>query len=286
MTTMVSGAAMVAGVVGAPVRHSLSPLIHNTWIAAAGLDAVYTPFEPPADGFETFVAGLRRSGVRGLNVTLPFKEIALRLADTADTAARAAGAANLLLFGPDGEIEARNTDGIGLLAAFARQAPGWRPDAGPVVVLGAGGAGKGAVVALTMAGAEVRLVNRTHARALTVADGFEGVTACPIEDLAKALGGASAIVNATSAGFGGGDSLDLPFDAVPPEAVVMDMIYKPLRTPLLQQAQARGFRTVDGLAMLVGQAIPSFEALFGVAPPMSVDVRALALKTLGETERR
>jgi shikimate dehydrogenase len=284
--TRISGAALVAGVVGQPVRHSLSPLIHNAWIAEAGLNAVYAPFAPPADGFEPFVQGLRRSGVRGLNVTLPFKEVALRLADAADAAATAAGAANLLLFGEDGRIEARNTDGIGLLAAFAEQAPGWRVDAAPVVVLGAGGAGKGAVAALSQAGAEVRLVNRTLERAQAVADQFDRVSAWPLSRIAEAFEGAGAIVNATSAGFGEGDSLDVPLHAAPAGAVVMDMVYKPLRTGLLQAAEAAGLPTVDGLAMLVGQAIPSFEALFGVAPPASVNVRALALAAIGERERR
>ena len=172
---MISGAAMVAGVVGAPVSHSLSPLIHTAWIQAAGLDAAYVPFAPPADGFEVLIDGLRRSGLRGLNVTLPFKARALALADRTDSAARAAGAANLLLIAPDGSVEACNTDGIGLLAAFAQQAPGWRPEAAPVVVLGAGGAARGAAAALRAAGAQVRLVNRTLARAQAVAAQVEGV---------------------------------------------------------------------------------------------------------------
>jgi shikimate dehydrogenase len=282
----VSGAAQVAGVVGHPVRHSLSPLIHNAWIAGLGLDAVYAPFAPPSDGFEVLVQGLRRSGVRGLNVTLPFKENALRMADTADAAAKAAGAANLLLFSADGRIEARNTDGIGLLAAFEQQAPGWRFDDGPVVVLGAGGAGKGAVAALSQAGARVRLVNRTFPRAEAAAKAFPGVAAYPMERLGDALDGAGAVINATSAGLGDGDSLEPPLEAVRFDAVMMDMVYKPLRTGFLERAGRLGFRTVDGLAMLVGQAIPSFEALFGVAPPSQVDVRALALAAIGETERR
>jgi shikimate dehydrogenase len=284
--TTVSGAAMVAGVVGQPVRHSLSPLIHNAWIAGLGLDAIYAPFSPPANGFEALIEGLRLSGIRGLNVTLPFKENALRMADVAAASATLAGAANLLLFSPDGKIEARNTDGIGLVAAFEAQAPGWRLDAGPVVVLGAGGAGKGAVAALSQAGADVRLVNRTFSRAQAAAEMFARVEAYPIERLAEALEGAGAIVNATSAGLGDGDSLVTPFHAAPPGVVVMDMVYKPLRTGFLQQAESLGLRTVDGLAMLIGQAIPSFKALFGVSPPDGVDVRGLALEMLGEVERR
>ena len=279
-----SGAARVAGVVGAPVRQSLSPLIHNAWIARAGLDAVYVPFSPAPDRFEGFVTALRGGSVVGLNITLPFKQAALKLADFADDAARTAGAANLLLFLPDGAVEARNTDGIGLLHAFAEQAPAWRPDAGPVLVLGAGGAARGAVAAFQAAGAVVRVANRTAARAQALAEAFAGVQAMGLDDLAASVGDVSAIVNATAAGLEGEGAVELPWAAVAPTAVVMDMVYKPLRTPLLRQAQAAGLATVDGLAMLIGQATPSFEALFGQPPP-PVDVRALALAALGEADR-
>ena len=166
----ITGATWVAGVAGAPVAHSLSPLIHNAWIAAAGLDAVYVPFAPPAEGFEAFARGLRGGAVRGLNVTVPFKETALDLADSASDRARAAGAANLLTFSPRGEIVADNTDGAGLLAALSEQAPGFDVSAGPVAILGAGGAARGAAAALAMAGApEIRIVNRTRQRAEALA---------------------------------------------------------------------------------------------------------------------
>ena len=277
-----SGAAAVAGVIGSPVRHSLSPLIHNAWIAASGLDAAYVPFAAVANGFEEAVRGLRAASLKGLNVTLPFKAQALALANRADAAARAAGAANLLLFHADGSMEARNTDGIGLLAAFAAQAPRWRPQDGAVIVLGAGGAARGAAGALLAAGAEVLVANRTQARAQALAEALPGVRAVAMQDLSVALAGAAAIVNATSAAFGDGGGLDIPLHAAPAATVVMDMTYVPLRTPLLRQALAFGLTTVDGLAMLIGQAVPSFEALFGVPPPGAVDVRALALQALGE----
>lgn len=280
------GATRVAGVVGRPVRHSLSPLIHNAWIAAAGLDAVYVPFELAADAFAAFVTGLRRGSLAGLNVTIPFKVEALALADAADEAARTAGAANLLLFRPDGEVEARNTDGIGLLAAFADQVPGFDVAAAPIAVLGAGGAAQGAVAALVAAGApEVRVLNRTTERAGALAARFPNrASARALAKADAAFADVGAIINATSAGLDGAGDLDLPLDAAPANAVVMDMVYKPLKTGLLRAAEARGLRTVDGLAMLIGQAVPSFEALFGEAPPINVDVRALALKALGETE--
>jgi len=164
---------MVVGVIGRPVGHSLSPLLHGTWIKAAGLDALYAPFEPVAEGFAALVEGLGAGGVRGVNVTLPFKEQALAMAGTVSAEANAAGAANLLLFRPDGRIEARNTDGVGLLGAFAEQAPGTDLRSGPVVILGAGGAARGAAAALKAAGVpELRIVNRTVERAAALADRF------------------------------------------------------------------------------------------------------------------
>ncbi|MHB8284902.1 MAG: shikimate dehydrogenase [Caulobacteraceae bacterium] len=282
--TKISGAAHLAGVVGAPVRQSLSPLIHNAWIAALGLDAVYAPFELSPDGFEAFVTGLRGGSVRGLNVTIPFKERALALADVADEAASAAGAANLLVFHENGRIEARNTDGLGVVAALADQAPELDLRGAPVVVLGAGGAARGAVPALLAAGArEVVIVNRTLARAESLAAQFgTRVRGRSLDDIADALASPSLILNATSGGMNDRDHLDLPLELALPTAVVMDMVYKPLRTSLLRRAERLGLQTVDGLAMLIGQAKPSFEAFFGVAPPAGVDVRGLALQALGE----
>ena len=280
-----TGAARVAGVAGAPVRQSLSPLIHNAWIAAIGLDAAYVPFAVAPGRFEPFLDGLRVSGLVGLNVTLPFKEDALRLADGADHAARAAGAANRLLISPDGSVQAGNTDGMGLLRAFAEQAPHWRSDAGPVLVLGAGGAARGAAAALGAAGAEVRVVNRTRARADALAAALPRVRAYGSDDIIPALRDVTAVINATPAGLHGVGEPELPFKALPPCAVVMDMVYTPLRTAFLRRAASHGHVTVDGLAMLIGQAVPSFRAFFGQDPPPEVDVRALALAALAEPDR-
>lgn len=277
-----SGASLVAGVAGSPVSHSLSPAIHTAWLSDLGLDGLYVPFPVPPGRFEAFVEGLRGQVVRGLNVTLPFKEEALRLADRSTARAQAAGAANLFIFSPDGAIEADNTDGLGVLEAFAEQAPGLDLRSGPVVILGAGGASRGAAATLLEAGCpQVRIVNRTLSRAEEIA-AYLGppVEALPLEHLRQALGDACAIINATSAGLAGGEGLDIPFSAAPPSAVVLDMTYKPLRTPLLQAAQASGLRTVDGLAMLVGQAKPSFEAFFGTRPPEATDVRKIILQRL------
>ena len=151
MNRTITGKTLVAGVAGAPVAHSLSPLIHNAWLEAAGIDGVYVAFTPPADGFAAFARGLAGGAIRGLNVTVPFKEVALDIATRASDRATRAGAANLLVFEPGGEIRADNTDGEGLIGALAAQAPGWRPGAGPVVILGAGGAARGAAAALIAA---------------------------------------------------------------------------------------------------------------------------------------
>ncbi|MFD1191323.1 shikimate dehydrogenase [Phenylobacterium conjunctum] len=278
-----SGKTRVAGVVGQPIAHSMSPVLHNAWIAAAGLDAVYVPFGIAEGRFAAFVQGLRGGSVAGLNVTLPFKGEALAAADEATSRAAGARAANVLVFRPDGSILADNTDGLGLLAAFAEQAPGFDPKTGPVVILGAGGGARGAAAAFVEAGCpEVRIVNRTLAKAEEIATALGGtVRAYGLDQAGAAFEGANGLVNATSAGLANGGAIDVPLAATPEACVVMDMVYKPLTTPFLAGAQGLGRRTVDGLAMLIGQAIPSFEAFYGQTPPASVDVRTLAIQTLG-----
>ena len=279
----IAASTRVAGVVGDPVAHSLSPLIHNAWLEAAGVDGVYVAFRPGNPRFETFVEGLRGGSLAGLNVTLPFKVRALALCDDADATAQAAGAANLLLFHADGRIEARNTDGLGLVAAFAEQAPGLELAQRPCVVIGAGGAARGAVATLVQAGApHIRIVNRTLESARALAETFPGrASACGLEGLDAALDGAGAIVNASSAGLAGGASLAIDFGWAPPDAVAMDMVYSPLRTDFLRRAAGQGLTTVDGLAMLIGQARPAFAALYGVEAPRALDVRRLAIQALG-----
>jgi len=281
MSRQITGATIVAGVAGHPVHHSLSPLIHNAWLEAAGIDGVYVPFTPPADNFPKFAEGLRGGAVRGINVTLPFKEQALSVCQRATPRAEAAEAANLLIFEADGTITADNTDGLGMLGALSAQA-GFDPKSGPVVILGAGGAARGAAAALKQAGApEVRIVNRTVAKAEFVAGALGDVgRSFPLDKAGEALAGARAVINATSAGLMNGGRLDIPLEATPEDAVVMDMLYRPLVTPFLAEARRLGRRTVDGLAMLVGQAEPSFEAFYGASPPKEVDARALATAAL------
>jgi shikimate dehydrogenase len=285
MSRTITGATAVAGVIGAPVRHSLSPILHNAWLAAAGVDGVYVALSPSIERLSALIDGLRGGALRGLNVTLPFKEQALALADRASEAAHRAGAANLLVFDAGGGVRADNTDGVGLLGAFAAQAPKFAAAARPVVILGAGGAARGAAAAFVAAGAQVRLVNRTAGRAQAIAEALgDGVSAFAFPDLAKALDGAGALINATSLGLQGGEPLDIDLAELPAGAVVMDMVYRPLSTPLLARAAGAGHPTVDGLEMLIRQAIPSFEAFFGRPPPANVDVRALAIAALGSAQ--
>jgi shikimate dehydrogenase len=258
------------GVAGWPIAHSLSPLIHGAWIAATGLDATYVAFDPDTpEAFAALVAEGRAGRLRGLNVTAPYKEQALALADDTSDTARQAGSANLLIF-DDGRVRAESTDGEGLMAALTEQAPGLFVADRPIVVLGAGGAARAAAAALKHAGADVSVLNRTAERALVLAEEL-GVRFGDATD----LGVAALVVNALSVP----PTIDL--GVLPDDAVVMDMTYRPLETPFLAAARARGLTGVDGLAMLIGQARPSFQALFSTAPP-PIDVRARALAYLGE----
>ncbi len=283
---MISAQTLVAGVVGWPVRHSMSPLIHNNWLQASGMDGVYVAFCPPKEGFSAFASGLRGGAIRGLNVTLPFKEQALSLAsapgDQVSDIARLSGAANLVLFDADGTVRVDNTDGEGLLYAFARQAPSLNLTSAPVVILGAGGAARGAAAALILAGVpRVHMVNRTLDKAVAIASALgPKVQAFAPAQAEAAFDGVGAVINATSLGLGGGEGPAVPWQTVSGTAVFMDMVYKPLETDFLAKAKARGHKTVDGLDMLIGQARPSFEAFYGAPPPASVDVRALALAQL------
>ena len=282
MIMTISGSTIVAGVAGAPVRHSLSPLIHNAWLEGAGIDGVYVAFPVAATGLKALVDGFRGGVVCGLNITLPFKEEALALADHVSGRAHDAGAAHLLVFNADGSVAADNTDGAGLLGAFAEQAPGFDITRDPVVILGAGGAARGAAAALLGAATpEVRLVNRTRDRAEAIKSALgDRVSVFDWSQLRLALSGSVALINATSLGLVGQAPLDVTLEGLQSGGVVMDMVYRPLRTRLLERAAAEGFAAVDGLSMLIGQAAPSFEAFYGQKPPAAVDVRTLALKAL------
>ncbi len=279
MSRAITGKTAVAGVVGSPIAHSLSPILHNAWLEAAGIDGVYVALEGMDGGFRRLVEGLKATSFRGLNVTLPFKSDALAAADRVNPRARRAQAANLLIF-QDGRVTADNTDGLGLLAAFAEQAPGFDPAAGPVAILGAGGGARGAAAAFLDAGCpQVRVINRSLSRAQALVADLGG-EAFALADAETAFHGVTAVINATSAGLADDSTPTFPLAVTPEGCVVMDMVYKPLVTPFLSAAKALGRPTVDGLAMLIGQARPSVEAFYGAPPPADLDVRAIALQAL------
>lgn len=261
---------VVAGVVGWPIAHSLSPVLHTAWIEALGLDARYEAMGPedPA-AFRKLIEQGRSGGLRGINVTAPYKELALELSDSVSETATRAGSANLIVF-QQGRVMADSTDGLGMIGALNEQAPQMSVSDRVVAVLGAGGAARAAVAALLARGADVVVLNRTPERAQAL-----------VRDVGGRLGddrdlrSASLVVNALSVP----PTIDL--DQLPDDAVVMDMTYRPLETAFLRAARARGLIGVDGLAMLIGQARPSFRAFFDIDPP-AIDVRALALARLGE----
>ena len=286
---MLTGAARVAGVIGWPVSHSRSPRLHGHWLAQAGIDGAYVPLpvDParlPPGGFRAVLEGLAAAGLRGCNVTVPHKQAAWAACDELDASARRAGAVNTLVF-EGGRILGSNTDGWGFLASLREQVPGWDAAAGPAVVLGAGGAARAVAAALLDAECpRVTLFNRDAARAGALArvlGAGEGSAAAggsivvvPPSGLVPALAGAALLVNATSLGMVGQPSLDLDLALLPAAALVTDLVYVPLETPLLAAAHARDLRTADGLGMLLHQARPGFRAWFGVLPEVDAALRA------------
>jgi shikimate dehydrogenase len=280
--TALSGGARLAGVMGWPVVHSLSPRLHGYWLDHYKVDGAYVPLPVRPEDFEQALTALPKLGFAGVNITLPHKEAALALADSADDLARRLGAANTLIFHPDGRIEAYNTDGYGFIESIRDHEPGLHLDGAPAVVIGAGGSARAVVAALTDAGApEIRLVNRTKARAETLERELGGpITVVDWADRTAALAGAGLLVNTTTQGMRGQPALALALDKLPKEARVTDLIYVPLETPLLVEAKARGHRTIDGLGMLLHQAKPGFAAWFGIEPRIDAALRRHVLAGL------
>jgi shikimate dehydrogenase len=264
---------------GWPVAHSRSPRLHGHWLRRYGIDGAYVPLAVHPDAIATALRALPVLGFAGCNLTLPHKELAFPLVDRTDAAARRIGAVNTVVVEEDGTLSGFNTDAIGFLAALDEGAPGWRQGAGPVTVVGAGGAARAVVAGLLEVGiAPVRIVNRTDARAAALAASFgEGAQAWAWGQRAAALDGAHLLVNAATAGMEGAGRLDLDLAALPQRAVVTDVVYVPLETPLLAAARVRGCRTVDGLGMLLHQARPGFRAWFGIEPVVDEALRAAVL---------
>jgi shikimate dehydrogenase len=268
---MLTGHARLAGILGWPVSHSRSPRLHGLWLQRHAIDGAYVPLAVAPERFATAVRALADLGFRGANVTIPHKEAAFAVCDRVDPTAHRAGAVNTLVF-RNGIIEGSNTDGWGFLENCRDAAPGWTADAGPVVILGAGGSARAIAAALLDAGCpQVTLVNRTTARAEALARELGGpicVAATP------PLQEAAMLVNTTSQGMQDQPALTLDLAPLPPQAVVADIVYVPRETPLLAAARARGLATVDGLGMLLHQARPGFAEWFGVTPQVDDELRA------------
>ena len=270
---------MLAGILGWPVSQSLSPRLHGYWLNETGLDAAYIPLPVRAEDFSTVVSALMKAGFKGVNVTLPHKEAAFAIAHECDPAARMCGAANLLVFHSDGRIEGRNSDAAGLAATLREHFGGELIRGKAAVVLGAGGAARAAVLALHELGAgEIRIVNRSRSRAEQLATVLaQSVTPKLLvfdqNDWSSAAKDASLLVHATSAGMKGAPSLDLALDRLPKTARICDVVYNPLETEILKRAKRAGFKTIDGLGMLMHQAVPAFEAFFGATPKVTPALR-------------
>jgi shikimate dehydrogenase len=272
-----SGTGRLAGIIGWPVAQAFSPHLHAYWLEELRIDGALVPLPVKPEDFSVVLRGLIKAGFRGCSVTIPHKEAAHAVCHTVDLAARAAGAANLLIFHDDGRIEGRNTDATGL-AASLREELGSDAVRGKIaVVLGAGGAARAAVIALHMLdAAEIRILNRTRSRAEQVVAALKGHVTPKLavfdswNDAAK---DAALVVHTTSAGMKGAASLDLDLHALPNNAAVCDIVYNPLETPLLRNARAAGLKTIDGLGMLMHQGVPAFEAFFGAVPKVSSGLR-------------
>lgn len=269
----------LAGVIGRPVAHSRSPLLHKHWLRTYGLAGDYVPMEVREDDLAQVIAALPRAGFVGVNVTIPYKVAVLSLADQLSDRATLIGAANTLIFRRDGKVHADNTDGYGFVASLRQSAPDWRADRGPVAVLGAGGAARAVVCALLDEKApEILVANRTRNKAEDLKSAFGArVTVVDWNHAGEMLEDAATVVNTTSLGMTGMPDLRLAFDRLRPDAVVTDLVYAPLRTRLLEEASARGCVTVDGLGMLLHQAVPAFERWFGVRPEVDDATRQAVL---------
>ena len=272
---------VLAGVMGWPVAHTRSPAIHNHWIARYGLKGAYVQLPVQPDRLEAAIRGLPALGFAGCNVTVPHKVNAMRFMDELHPAARRVAAINTIVVQAGGRLLGMNNDGAGYIQSLRDTDPAWRGDAGPALVLGAGGAARAIVVALLDEGVpELRITNRTLERAQALAEAFgDRVQVVPWAERNEAMAGVSLLVNTTTQGMHGQAPLDVGMAALPAAAMVSDAIYIPMETPLLAQARLRGHRTVNGLGMLLNQARPAFQSWFGVLPVITPELRAAVQAT-------
>ena len=269
----------LAGVIGHPIAHSRSPLLHGHWLTRYGIKGHYIPMDVAQIDLPQVLALLPKLGFVGVNVTIPHKEAVLKLAEVVSDRATLIGAANTLIFRADGKVHADNTDGLGFLANLRQFAPQWQAGHGPAALFGAGGAARAVIAALIEAGIpEIRIANRTRQRAEVLqADFGRRLVVYDWNCAGDMLEGAGLVINATSLGMTGKPDLRLPLDRLPAGAVATDLVYTPLMTPFLTEAQARGAHIVDGLGMLLHQGAPGFERWFGQRPEVDDATRAAVL---------
>jgi len=273
---------LLAGVMGWPVMHSRSPLMHNHWFRQHGLAGTYVPLAIEPQGLAAALKALRPLGFAGCNLTIPHKQQAMTIVDEVDTVAKRIGAISCVVVRPDGSLAGTNNDWFGFVHNLKQEQPGWRADAGPVVVLGAGGGSRAVCYGLMQEGAkEIRLVNRTFVRAKGIAGEFGGpIQALPWEQRHDALEGAALVVNATSQRMVGQPALDLRLDKLSKTALAADIIYIPLETPFLAAARQRGNRTANGLGMLLHQGRPAWQMWFGIEPVVTAELRSMMEKSI------
>ena len=270
----------LAGVIGSPIAHSKSPRLHQYWLRKYAVRGFYIPMDIASEDLPQAFKALPKLGFVGVNVTIPHKERILELADLVTDRAALMGAANTVIFRSDGKVHADNTDGYGFIENLKQGAPNWNPGEGPAAVLGAGGAARAVVASLLEAGApEVRLTNRTRGRAEALKTEF-GSKVVVYEWVAagNAIDGAHTVVNASSLGMEGKPAFRVPLDGLSKDALVTDLVYTPLETPLISAAKEIGCHTVDGLGMLLHQAVPAFERWFGYRPEVDEDLRSMMLR--------
>ncbi len=270
----------LAGVIGSPIAHSRSPALHQFWLRKYGIPGFYIPMDVATDNLEQVIRTLPKMGFVGVNVTIPHKETVMKVADLVTDRATLIGAANTLIFRKDGKIHADNTDGFGFIENLKQGAQAWNPKSGPAVVLGAGGAARAVVASLADSGVpEILLTNRTRVRAEKLRDDFgKRVTVVDWVQAGNLMEDAAIVINTTSLGMIGKPELRVPLDGLRKGTVVTDLVYTPLKTNLLTEAEAAECVTVDGLGMLLYQAVPAFERWFGKRPEVDSETRAVVLK--------
>jgi shikimate dehydrogenase len=263
------------GVMGWPVMHSRSPMMHNYWIDQQGLKGSYVPLAIKPGGLEAALRALHPLGFAGCNLTIPHKLEAMAIVDEVSDVANKIGAISCVVVREDGSLFGTNNDWLGFLGNLKHQAPDWRADAGPAAVIGAGGGGRAVVYGLLQEGApEIRLVNRTRKKADTIAEEFGGpIKVFPWEERHDVLDGVATAVNVTSLGMGGQPDLDIRLDRLPQPALATDIIYTPLETPFLTAAKARGNATVNGLGMLIHQGPAAWKLWFDIVPEVTDELR-------------